>query len=261
MEIFDSHAHYDDTAFDGDRMELLGKLPQSGVAGVVNAGISVASSLQSIELAGRFPFIYAAVGIHPEEAEAAGAHDVEKIGEMAQTGKKIVAIGEIGLDYHYEGGSREKQLALFEKQLSLANELRLPVIIHDREAHEDTFRLLRQYKPRGVLHCYSGSAQAAAQAVSLGLYLGFTGVVTFKNSRRAAEAIASIPRGRLLVETDCPYMAPEPLRGRRSDSSMLVHTIGRVAGLLGLEPEEAAALTARNARELFGIGPGPQDNV
>jgi len=253
MDIFDSHAHYDDPAFDDDRLPLLSSLPGGGVTGVINAGTSIASSLESVALAGMFPFIWAAVGIHPEEANKARDGDVEKIAELAAHGKRVVAIGETGLDYHYEGFDRARQLALFEAQLELAASLKLPVIMHDREAHADTFALLRRFKPRGVLHCYSGSAEGALEAVSLGLYLGFTGVVTFKNSRRAAEAIAAIPRDRLLVETDCPYMAPEPLRGKRCDSSMLTHTITRLASLLGLAPGEAAGLTARNARELFGI--------
>jgi TatD DNase family protein len=252
MHIFDSHAHYDDCAFDTDRAELLESLPEQGLIGIINAGTTVQSSLQSIRLAQKYPYIFAAVGIHPEEIGSLQKDDINKIGKLAADGK-VVAIGEIGLDYHYEGFNREAQLTLFEAQLSLANDLGLPVIIHDRNAHADTMRLLMQYKPRGVLHCFSGSVETAAQAVALGLYLGFTGAVTFKNNRKAASVIASLPRERILVETDCPYMAPEPLRGQRCDSSMLVCTVCKVASLLGVEPDEAAELTATNARALFHL--------
>jgi TatD DNase family protein len=254
MNIFDSHAHYDHEAFDNDRLELLNRLPLSGVTGIINAGTSVGSSLKSLELAARFSYVYAAAGIHPEDAGNACITDVKMIGDMASRAKKIVAIGEIGLDYHYEGFDKITQIELFEAQLALANDLSLPVIVHDRDAHADTMGLLQKYKPRGVLHCFSGSIETAAQAVSIGLYLGFTGVITFKNSRRVAGVIASIPRERILVETDCPYMAPEPLRGHRCDSSMLIHTICSVASLLGLEPDAAAAMTAQNAKMLFHIG-------
>lgn len=254
MELFDSHAHYDDAAFDGDRDTLLASLPGAGVAGIINAGTSVDSSMASLRLAGRYPFIWAAAGIHPEDAGRAGPEDIEQIARMASCGGKLAAIGEIGLDYHYPGFEKERQLKLFEAQLSLAGSLGLPVIIHDRDAHADTMRLVRQYKPKGVLHCYSGSAEDALAYASMGMYLGFTGVLTFKNSKRAAQAVKALPPDRILIETDCPYMAPEPFRGRRCDSSMLTHTVGRLAQLLGMEAEEAAALTARNARRLFGIG-------
>lgn len=254
MELFDSHAHYDDPAFDADREELLSSyLPKSGVAGIINAGTSVASSRRCLELAARYPYLYAAAGIHPEESEDAQPGDVEKIGELVKNSHSIVAIGEIGLDYHYEGAGRELQLRLFEEQLMLANDLHLPVILHDRDAHADMFRLIQKHRPRGVLHCFSGSAESAREYVKLGLYFGFTGSVTFKNNRKAPEVLAVLPRDRILIETDCPHMAPEPLRGRRCDSSMLLHTVERVAQYIGLTPDEAAALTARNVRNLFGI--------
>lgn len=253
MRFFDSHAHYDDPAFDQDRDALLASLPENGVSVVLNAGTTVATSLSSLALAEKYPFIYAAVGLQPEEIDGVQPGDLDKIKELAGQ-KKAVAIGEIGLDYHYKGFDRSKQLELFEAQLGLARELDMPVVIHDRDAHADTMRLVTQYRPRGVLHCFSGSAETAAQAVSLGLYIGFTGSVTFKNNRKAAAVINAIPRERILLETDCPYMAPEPLRGRRCDSTMLMYTASRVAELLGVTPEEAARLGYENASRLYGIG-------
>lgn len=253
MRFFDSHAHYDDSAFDQDRDALLASLPENGVSVVLNAGTTVATSLSSLALAEKYPFIYAAVGLHPEEIDGVQPGDLDKIKELAGQ-KKAVAIGEIGLDYHYKGFDRAKQLELFEAQLGLARELDMPVVIHDRDAHADTMRLVTQYRPRGVLHCFSGSAETAAQAVSLGLYIGFTGSVTFKNNRKAAAVINAIPRERILLETDCPYMAPEPLRGRRCDSTMLLYTASRVAELLGVTPDEAARLGYENASRLYGIG-------
>ena len=252
MEIFDSHAHYDDPAFDPDRTELLESFPARGIVGIVNAGASVRSSLAAVSLAARYPFIHAAVGIHPEEAADFQPGDIARIGEIASGGPKVIAIGEIGLDYHC-GVDRALQKQVFENQLRLADEHRLPVIIHDREAHADTLELIRKYRPRGVVHCFSGSAEMAGEVIALGMYLGFTGVVTFKNNRKAAGVLAAVPHDRVLVETDCPYMAPEPLRGRRCDSSMLVHTITRIASYWEMQPDDVARQTAGNVRRLFGI--------
>ena len=252
MEIFDSHAHYDDAAFDADRDAVLAALPSAGVAGVTNCGVDTASSAACIDLARRYDFCYAAVGIHPEEAAKAAPGDLEKIEALAGA-EKVVAIGEIGLDYHWEI-PREVQKRLFAAQLALANRLHLPVVVHDREAHADTLELLRQYRPRGVVHCYSGSVETARELLALGLYLGFTGAVTFKNNKKARAVLASLPRERVLCETDCPYMSPEPVRGRRCDSSLLPHTLGVMAEVMGLSVEEAARRTAQNARALFGIG-------
>lgn len=252
MKIFDSHAHYDDPAFDADREELLASFPSRGIVGVCNMGTTLETSRKAAELAEKYPFIHAAAGIHPEEAENARPDDMERIGELIQSHPKTVAVGEIGLDYHCDV-DRAVQMRLFEEQLVLARELDLPVSIHDRDAHADTLRLIRQYRPKGVVHCYSGSAEMARKLLECGMYLGFTGVVTFRNNKKAPAVLAVVPHDRILVETDCPYMAPEPLRGHRCDSTMLVHTITRVAEYLGLEPETAAALTAENARTLFGI--------
>lgn len=252
MEIFDSHAHYDDSAFDADRDDLLASFPAHGVTGLCNMGTTLASSRAAAELAEKYPFIYAAAGIHPEEATSAGTEDVARIRELIRSRPKIVAVGEIGLDYHCDV-ARDVQLALFERQLALARELDLPVSIHDRDAHADTLRLIQKYRPRGVVHCYSGSAEMAKEIIACGMYLGFTGVVTFKSNKKAPAVLAVVPRDRVLVETDCPYMAPEPVRGRRCDSTMLVYSITRVAQLLGLSPDETAAQTAANARALFHI--------
>lgn len=251
MEIFDSHAHYTDEAFDADRDALLSGLPAAGVSDVLNAGTTVATSRACIELAKAYPFCHAAVGIHPEDVPGAAEGDLTEIARLA-TSNPVVAIGEIGLDYHWDV-PRDLQKKWFEEQLALANDLHLPVIVHDRDAHADTLALLQKYRPRGVVHCYSGSAETARELLDLGLYLGFTGVITFKNNKKARAVLAALPHDRVLCETDCPYMAPEPLRGRRCDSSMLVHTLERMGEVMGLSAEEAARITAQNARELFGL--------
>ncbi|HEX2939004.1 MAG TPA: TatD family hydrolase [Ruminiclostridium sp.] len=253
MEIFDTHAHYDDDAFESDRDIVLEKtLPESGVCGVVSAGISVESSRANLELAKKYDYIYFAAGIQPEETGKAKSDYLEKLTEILKSSKKAVAVGEIGLDYHWEI-DRPTQKRFFEEQLQLANTLNLPVIIHDREAHADTLEYVSRYKPKGTLHCFTGSAETAKEFVSLGLYIGFTGAVTFKNNKKAPKVIESVPTERILVETDCPYMAPEPLRGRRSDSSMIEHTIAFIAAIKGVTAEEMAHITAQNARRLFGL--------
>lgn len=251
MEIFDSHAHYTDEAFAADRDAVLESLPASDVADVLNAGTSVQTSMACIELAKRYPFCHAAAGVHPEDAPDAADGDFDRIAELAASGA-VVAIGEIGLDYHWDI-PRDLQKSWFERQLALANDLRLPVIVHDREAYADTLAMLQKYRPRGVVHCYSGSAETARELLKLDLYLGFTGAVTFKSNKKARAVLEIVPHDRVLCETDCPYMAPEPLRGRRCDSTMLVHTLGRMAECMGVSVEEAARLTARNARVLFGL--------
>lgn len=250
--IFDSHAHYDDPAFDGDREQLLDSLAGAGVETVLTIGADLATSRAAVALAERYPFLWAAVGVHPHGAAELPEDWLRQLEELAAH-PRVRAIGEIGYDYHYDSDWKEAQRTAFEAQLRLAARLGLPVVIHDREAHGDTMELLRQYRPAGVVHCYSGSAEMVKEVVALGMYVGFTGVVTFKNARRALEAAAVVPPDRLLVETDCPYMAPEPFRGRRCDSTLLPHTIARLAQVTGMEPQELADLTAANARRLFGI--------
>lgn len=253
MEIFDTHAHYDDEAFSADRDELLGRvLPESGVCGVVSAGTNVASSRANAQLSEKYDYIYFAAGIHPEDVETAKDGDLELIEELLKSGKKAVAVGEIGLDYHYDI-DKALQKRYFEAQLELAKKLDLPVIIHDRDAHADTLEEIRRFRPKGTLHCFSGSAETARELVDLGLYIGFTGSVTFKGNKKAARVIEAVPLERILVETDCPYMAPEPLRGRRSDSSMIAYTLSFIANIKGISAEELAHITANNARTLFNI--------
>lgn len=253
QNIFDSHAHYDDARFDKDRHTLLEQLFEGGVCGIVNAASSMQSCQTSLDLARRYPQIYCAVGVHPDAAHCFTQADCTALAGFAQQ-PKVVAIGEIGLDYHYDDVSpRDVQREVFERQLRLALELNLPVIIHDRDAHQDTMDLLRKYRPRGVLHCYSGSAEMVQEVAHLGLYLGFTGVVTFKNARKALEAVAAVPPDRLLIEMDCPYMSPEPHRGKRCDSSFLVHTGEKLAELTGVTPQALFDQTRRSACELFGI--------
>lgn len=250
MRIIDSHAHYDDDAFDGDRFELLDRLFSGNIDKIVNVGCSVKSSYSSAALAERYPKIFAAAGLHPDSADETDRLDEIKLLCMKE---KVVAVGEIGLDYHYEDHHRDVQKQAFEEQLILAKELDMPVIVHSRDAWEDTMSLLRKYRPKGVVHCFSGSAETAAEVVSLGMYVGFTGVVTFKNAKKAVKAMGVVPHDRLLLETDCPYMSPEPNRGRRNDSGNLVYTLGAFADIMGVSLEEAAELTAQNAERLFGI--------
>ena len=250
--IFDSHAHYDDEAFAPDREEVLASLAGAGVEAVMNIGADLESSRAAAELARAHDFVWAAVGVHPHGAADLPEDWLRQLEELAAL-PKVRAIGEIGFDYHYDAGWKEAQRRAFEEQLRLAARLSLPVVIHDREAHGDTMELLRQYRPAGVVHCYSGSAEMAKEVLSLGMYVGFTGVVTFKNARKALEAAEVVPLDRLLVETDCPYMAPEPFRGRRCDSTMLPYTIQKLAQVKGVSPQELARAAAENARRLFAI--------
>ena len=253
--IFDSHAHYDDERFDPDRDQVIASFPGEGIVGVVNAASDLESSLAGIRLARRWPFFHCAVGVHPQQAAEAPADYLDQLRELSRE-PKVRAIGEIGLDYYYDYSPKEVQLRCFEEQLELARELGLPVIIHDRDAHGDTMDLLRRHRPAGVVHCFSGSAQMAREIVDLGMYIGFTGVVTFKNARRALEAAAQVPLDRLLIETDCPYMAPEPHRGRRCDSRLLPHTAQALAQVKGIGVQELLDRTCENARRLFSISQG-----
>lgn len=249
--IFDSHAHYDDAAFDADRESVLAALPEQGVIGVINAATDPDSARRSIALAEHYPYVWAAVGIHPEAAHRVQAGWLEEIAALAGH-ERVCAIGEIGLDYHYPDGSpRSVQMALCREQLALAARLDLPVIIHDRDAHADTLQLLREYRPRGVVHCFSGSVEMMREVTALGLYIGLGGAVTFKNARRPAAVAAAVPANRLLLETDAPYMAPVPFRGHRCDSSLIEYTAQCIAAIRGVPPEELVRTTGENARRLF----------
>ena len=255
MEIFDTHAHYDDTAFDADRDMLLGEtLPAAGVCGIVSCGTNIKSSKANAGLAAKYKYLYFAAGIHPEDAEGYEDGDIDRLTELIKGSEKAVAVGEIGLDYHWEI-DRTLQKTLLERQLDLARTLNLPVILHDRDAHGDMLDILHTHKPCGVMHCFSGSAESAEELVALGFYIGFTGSVTFKNNKKAARVVEAVPIERIVVETDCPYMAPEPLRGKRSDSAMIVRTLDFIAGVRGIATEELARITASNARSLFNIKP------
>ncbi len=250
MRIIDSHAHYDDSSFDADREDILRELFSGEICKIVNIGCSVKSSYSSVKLAEEYGGIYAAVGLHPDAAD-----EIDRIEEIRRLcgNKKAVAVGEIGLDYHYEEHSRDIQKKAFEEQLKLAAELDMPVVIHSRDAWEDTMELLRKYRPKGVMHCFSGSAETAREIVGMGMYVGFTGVVTFKNAKKALKALEAVPADRLLAETDCPYMAPEPNRGKRNYSGYLPYTIAAMAAVKGVSPEEMAEITSENAERLFGI--------
>ena len=250
--IFDSHAHYDDVRFSEDLPELLAALPAKGVVGVISCGVNAETSQFAAHLAATYDYIYAAAGFHPLNLDDVPENPTEILRELLQN-PKTVAVGEIGLDYYYEKTSRDAQLRLFEQQLQVANELSLPVIVHDREAHEDTLRLLKQYKPRGVVHCFSGSVEMAKEVLNLGMYIGLGGAVTFKNAVKPVEVAKIVPQDRLLVETDAPYMTPVPFRGKRCDSGHIAYTAARLSEIRGEDTQALLDYTAENARRLFGI--------
>ena len=257
QNIFDSHAHYDDPRFDEDRDALLGSMAEHGVRAIMNVGNTHHANLAGIELAKQYPFIYCSIGIHPDQAaEIAAQNSREYLDVIARqlSYEKAMALGEIGLDYYYDDASpRDVQRKIFEEQLALAKDLDVPVIIHNRDAHQDTLELLNKYRPKGIVHCFSGSAEVAKEMLRLGMYIGFTGVITFKNARRAVEAAAEVPLDRLLIETDCPYMAPEPFRGKRCDSTMLTQMAQKLAEIKGVEPQQLADQTFANACTVYGI--------
>lgn len=250
--IFDTHAHYDDLKFNEDRDELLSKLPENGVEYVINCGCDLKSCIKSIEICNSFDYFYCALGIHPSEISDDSDSDLKKIKEL-RSFKKCVAVGEIGLDYHYDFVPKDKQLDFFEKQLQFAVETDLPVIVHDREAHEDTLNLLKKYRPKGVLHCFSGSVEMAKEIVKLGMYIGLGGAVTFKNARKPLEVAEYLPEDRLLLETDCPYMAPVPHRGKRCTSDMIALTAEKIAEVRGIDTQQLIDITKENAIRLFRI--------
>ena len=252
--LFDTHAHLNDRAFDKDREELLAGLQEKGIGLVMNAGCSLEASREVVEMAKQYPWLYAAVGSHPDAADEVCDEVLEEHRKLCKLNPKVKAIGEIGLDYHYEDIPRDIQQKAFRMQMELARELDLPVIVHEREAHEDGMAIVREFPTvKGVFHCYSGSAEMARQLVDMGWYIGFTGVLTFKNARKAVETAASIPLDRIVLETDCPYMAPEPFRGKRNDPGYLYRMAERLAQIRGITPEEAAAVTTENGKRLYRI--------
>lgn len=252
--IFDTHAHMDDHAFDADREELLSQLPLDGVGLLMNPGCSLASSLAAVELAKKYDYIYAAVGSHPDAADEMNEQVISQYRELVKANPKARAIGEIGLDYHYEDIPREIQQRAFRTQMALAAELNLPVIVHEREAHEDGMRIVQEYPGvTGVFHCYSGSLEMAQWLIARGWYIGFGGVLTFKNAKKALQVAANIPLDRIVLETDCPYMAPEPFRGRRNDPGKLCRVAQKLAELRGKTAEEIQAITLENGKALYRI--------
>ena len=252
--LFDTHAHLDDRAFHEDREALITGLPEKGVDLVMNPGCSLESSRHAVALAEKYDHVYAAVGSHPDVASEVNAAVLEEYRKLCKLNAKVKAIGEIGIDYHYEDIPREIQLRAFRLQMELAQELGLPVIVHEREAHEDGMAVVREFpNVTGVFHCYSGSAEMARQLVDRGWYIGFTGVLTFKNARKAIETAASIPLDRIVLETDCPYMAPEPFRGKRNDPGYLYRMAEKLAEIRGLSLEEIQTITTENGKRLYRI--------
>lgn len=259
--IFESHAHYDDRQFDVDREKLLENLPLQNVGVIVNVGSDIRSSKESITLAHQYDYIYAAIGVHPDEVDTMKEADMEELSHMAKE-TKVVAIGEIGLDYFRKEGNAYKsvQKEWFCRQLDLAKEIEKPVIIHSRDAAEDTIQILRDFRKEnpqienpGVIHCYSYSPELAKEYVAMGFYIGIGGVVTFKNAKKLVETVAQIPLERILVETDSPYLCPEPNRGKRNDSSQIRYVIDRIADIRGIAPEEVEKQTEMNARKMYRL--------
>ena len=251
--LFDTHAHLNDPAFDPDREELMNGLAAKGIGYVMNAGCSLESSRDIVKMAEQDPWLYGSVGSHPDSADEVNEEVIEEYRKLCGH-EKIKAIGEIGLDYYYEDIPRDIQKNAFRMQMQLAKELDMPVIVHEREAHDDGMRIVKEFpKVKGVFHCYSGSAEMARQLVNMGWYIGFTGVLTFKNARKAVETAASIPLDRIVIETDCPFMAPEPYRGKRNDPGYLPKMAEKLAEIRGISVEEAIAATTANAKRLYRI--------
>ena len=258
MKIFETHAHYDDSDYDEDRDQLISiMLSEEGpLDAIVNVGASLKGCEDSLSLASRYDRVYAAVGVHPEEVESLNPDKLKWIEDMAVSDKKVLAIGEIGLDYHYPEPGKDIQKYWFRQQLSIARKINKPVIIHSREACADTLECLKQEHAGecgGIIHCYSYTKEAARDFLNMGFYFGIGGVVTFKNAKKLVEAVEFIPMDRILLETDCPYMAPEPHRGTRNDSRNIVYVAEKIAQIKGITAQEVIDITNNNARVLFGL--------
>ena len=252
--LFDTHAHFDDPQFDSDRDEVIKSLADDGVTRVMNIGANMETSKKAIEIANKYDFIYATVGVHPCDTYDMTDEDIERLRIMAKNNPKVRAIGEIGLDYHFDDTKPDIQKEWFIKQLRLAKELNMPVVIHDRDSKGGVIEILkREGISNGVMHCFSGSAETARELVKMGFMISFTGVLTFKNARRAVEACRSIPMERLMIETDCPYMAPEPHRGERNYSGYVKYVARKMAEIKGLSYEETARITMENGLRFYGI--------
>ena len=257
QNLFDSHGHYDDPRFDEDRAQLLASMKENGIVRIMNIGNNTTANIAGMELAKQYDFIYCTTGIHPDQSlEIYNQNSLAYLDVLAEQSRfeKCMAIGEIGLDYYYDDNApRDIQKIIFEQQLALAKDLNLPVVIHSRDAAQDTIDLLKKYQPKGIVHCFSGSAEMAKEVVKMGMYVGFTGVITFKNARRAIEAAGEVPLNRLLIETDCPYMAPEPFRGKRCDSTMIERMAMKLAEVKGISPQEMADITCENAFTVYNM--------
>ncbi|MFI3172245.1 MAG: TatD family hydrolase [Eubacteriales bacterium] len=253
-KIFETHAHYDDEQFEEDRDELLASLVDRGIETVINIGASIKGCRASIELANKYEHVYAAVGIHPDEVGSLNEETYSWLKKQFHN-EKIVAVGEIGLDYYWDNESHEVQKKWFVEQLKLAKEIKLPVVIHSREATEDTLTIMKEYgrELRGVIHCFSGSVEVAREYVKMGYYLGIGGVVTFKNAKKLKEVVADTPIENLVLETDCPYLAPTPHRGKRNDSTYLEYVAKEIAEIKGITYEEVVSITRKNGKDLYGI--------
>lgn len=254
LSIFDAHAHYDDEQFDEDRDSVIEELKKNNIIGVLNCGASLKGCIDSVNLANKHDMFYAAVGIHPEYADKFDEQTLNELKKLAKS-EKVKAIGEIGLDYYYdENPPKEIQKRVFIKQMELAKELNLPVIIHDRDAHEDTLNIIKQFKGvKGEIHCFSGSVEFARECLKLGYYIGFTGVVTFKNAKKVIEVVKEVPLDKILVETDCPYMAPTPFRGKRNRSEYIEYIINKISEIKDIGPEEVSRFTIGNMKNLLNI--------
>ncbi|MGG7179089.1 TatD family hydrolase [Clostridium paraputrificum] len=255
-KIFDSHAHYDDDAFDVDRDELIQELSDSGVIGILNCSSTYDSVSKTCSLINKWDFIYGAIGIHPENADELTEERIEEFKKIIKENNKVIAIGEIGLDYYWdENPPRDVQKDAFRRQMKLADELNLPVVIHDRDAHADTLEVMKEFpNVIGVVHCFSGSVEFAKECLKLGYYIGITGVITFKNAKKLIEVVKSVPMEKLLVETDCPYMAPEPNRGKRNKSDYIKHIIEKIASIKEMDPKQLNMKVNENFYRLMRIG-------
>ena len=248
---FESHAHYDDGRFKNDREEILNLLPSCGIDYVINVGCDMKSSRESIKMAEKYDYIYAAVGVHPHDAENMKESDLDEIRQMSNH-KKVVAIGEIGLDFYYDNSPRDVQRYWFKRQLEIVKELNKPVIIHSRDASQETFDIIKESGvKKGVIHCYSGSAQMAMDYVKMGFYIGVGGVVTFSNVKKLVEVVETIQLEQILIETDSPYLSPIPNRGKRNDSRNLQFVVEKIAKIKDISPEKVANITKLNAKQLF----------
>lgn len=253
--IFDTHAHYDDEAFDEDREQLLERMRNRGIEYIVNVGASMASCKSTIGLIRRFPYVYGALGIHPDEIAELTEEDYQWLGKSIYK-PKIVAVGEIGLDYHWND-NKEQQIKAFERQMGIAREAELPIIVHSRDAAQDTYEVMRSnnaHEIGGVVHCFSYAKEMAEKFLNMGFYLGIGGVVTFSNAKKLREVVEYMPMEQMVIETDCPYLSPVPNRGKRNDSFNLPYVVNKIAEIKGIRPDEVIDITSANAKKLYGIG-------